>query len=403
MFGSGFNPPHSGHLALLRLAISQRNPDLVLLVPTGNPPHKKIVMSSPKARLAMTKELAKLLPVQCEVLDFELNNKRISYTYNTLRHVKKLFKDSHIDLLMGSDMLFYFNKWHRYGDIIRLCTIVAAVRQDEDRRSVTSAAVAIKNMGGSVDILPLKPVITSSSEVRRLIQSNLPYEHVVPDEISQIIASERLYRPIHLRTLSLEIKNLMSKKRYHHTIMVCKMAINLARRNHYSIYNAAAAALLHDIAKEFSREKMLQLLADGGIMIRWQDTPFPIWHGFAGAEYAKKKLGVLDESILDAIRFHSIGRKGMTTLDKIIFLADMVSEDREYDEVDDLRAKALVNLDAAVLDSLVLNLSWLRRDNKDITVQTLEAIEEMKALTHPEKKIAASPSKQDKEYINREN
>ncbi len=385
LFGSGFNPPHSGHLALLQLAVSHRKPDLVLLVPTGNPPHKKIVLSSPKARLAMTKELAKLLPVRCEVLDFELKNKRVSYTYNTLRHIKKLYPGCHIDLLMGSDMLFYLNKWHRYKDIIHFCTVVAAVRKDEDRRSVTSAAVAIKHMGGDVDILSLKPVITSSSEVRRLIQSFLPYEHVVPSEISQIIKSERLYRPIHLRTLSLEVKNLMSQKRYHHTLMVCKMAIILARRNNYSIYKAAAAALLHDVAKEFSREKMLQLIANSGIITRWQDTPFPIWHGFAGAEYAKKELGVLDETILDAIRFHSVGRGGMSMLDKIIFLADMVSEDREFDELVDLRGKALCDLDGAVHDSLMLNLSWLRRDGKDITVHTIEAIEAIERLAHPER------------------
>ncbi len=397
LFGSGFNPPHNGHLALLQLAVACQKPDLVLLVPTGNPPHKKIIMSSPNGRFKMAQELAKLLSVKCEVLDFELKRKRLSYTFNTLRYIKKRFPVSEIDLLMGSDMLFHLNKWHRYTDLIKICNIVAAVRADEDRRRVTSAAVAIKGLGGKVAILPLDPIETSSSEVRRLIQARLPFDHLVPEGVVKVIKSEKLYRPIHLRTLSASVKKLMSAKRYNHTMMVCKMAIILSREHGYDIYKAAAAALLHDIAKEFSREKMLQLLSSGGIMSRWQDTPFPIWHGFAGAEYSKKELGVLDEDILNSIRFHSVGRKGMTTLDKIIFLSDMVSDDREYQEVHALRQLAIKDIDQALLEALMLNLEWLRRDGKDVTVHTIEAIEELKTPKGNTKKKRNSDSGENKQ------
>ncbi len=415
LFGSGFNPPHNGHLALLRLAVSQRKPDLVLLVPTGTRPPMKVILASSDGRFRMAQEIAKIIvekcSVKCEVLDFELKSKKLSYTYNTLRHVSRLFSNCEIDLLMGSDMLFYLNKWHRFTDLIKQCTIIAAVRTDEDRRRVTSAAVAIKSLGGQVDILALDPVVTSSTDIRRLIQEGKPYGYLLPKGVEQIIKKEKLYRPTHLRYLALEVKKTLSKRRFHHTLMVCKMAINLSRAHGYDTYKSASAALLHDIAKEFSREKMLQLLNNSDIIFRWQDTFFPIWHGFAGAEYAKKELGVLDESILDAIRFHSVGRKGMTRLDKIIFLSDMVSEDREFEEVLWLRQMSTEDLDKALLEALKLNLEWLRQDGKDITIHTVEAIEELersveeskkkKDLTSDERKFERNSSEKRKEEKNK--
>ncbi len=160
--------------------------------------------------------------------------------------------------------------------------------------------------------------------------------------------------------------------------MVCKMAICLARVHQIPTYKVCAAALLHDVAKEFSHENILQLIKESGIIIECQELPSFVLHGYAGAQYAKQSLGVADEEILSAIRCHSTGKTGMTTLDKIIYLADMVGEDRSFKEVTELRKLAIDDLDAAMIKSLELSLFWLKRDNKRIAPQTKQALDELK-------------------------
>ncbi len=378
LFGSAFNPPHNGHVTLINEAVKQRAPDIVILVPTGNPVHKKIPNNTKKARLKMSMELAKLVGCKCLVSDYEIKRKKPSYTLDTLLHIKKKYPGSSVELLIGSDMLLYFSKWHRYTEIIKLCTVVAAARDDVDRRMVTSVITAINNLGGNALLMPINPVVISSGEIRRMVQQSQDFSELVPNKIVQIIKSEKLYRPLHLRVIAKHAEKQLSAKRYHHTLMVCKMAIKLANINGVNRYKACVAALLHDVAKEFSQENMLQLLKNSDIITKWKDVPFSIWHGFAGAEYAKQELMVLDEEILSAIRWHSTAKAGMSKLDKIIYLADMVSEDRDFAQLPELRQKVFVDLDGALLDSLKLCLDWLSRDAKPISPYTLQALEELK-------------------------
>ncbi len=378
MFGSAFNPPHNGHLTLINEAVAARKPDLVVLVPTGNPVHKNMPPCPKKIRLKMSRALACLVNCECTVLDYELKRNKPSYTIDTLLYLRKKYPGFKIELLMGSDMLLYFSKWHRYKEIINLCTIVAAIRDDVDSRRVTSVVMAINNLGGDALLLSMKPFVISSGEIRTRLQLSQDCSELIPDRVLEIVTEEKLYRAVHLRTIARKVEKQLSAKRNHHTLMVCKMAIKLARKNGVNNYKACAAALLHDVAKEFSQEKMLQLIKNSGIMIKWQDLPFSVWHGFAGAEFAKQELMVLDEEILSAIRWHSTGKAGMSKLDKIIYLSDMVSEDREFAELADLRTMALLDLDTALLASLELCLHWLSQDSKPISTYTLQAIDELK-------------------------
>ncbi len=386
MFGSAFNPPHNGHLRLINEAIKKRNPDLVLLVPTGNPAHKKIADCPQHSRLRMAHELAGIADEKCEVLDYELKKKTISYTINTIHHIQKKYPECEIDLLIGGDMLLYFLNWYSYTEIIKSCTIVAAMRENEDIEKISSVIEKIRGFGGNVELLRFEPFVISSREIREKLRQSKDCSHLIPKEVLEIIKVDKLYRPIHLRTISQHVKELMSPKRYHHTLMVCKMAIRLARIKGVELYKVCAAALLHDVAKEFSQEKMLQLMQEDDIIIEWQDIPCSIRHGYAGAAYAKKELFINDEEILWAIRCHSTGKKNMTVLEKIIYLSDMISEDRSYKEVTRLRELAMKDMDAALLASLELSLFWLSRDKKDISPNTVEAIEELKGKVIEEKK-----------------
>ncbi len=380
LFGSAFNPPHNGHLNLINEAVRARTPDLVLLVPTGNPVHKKISDCPADSRLRMATSFAEYVEANCKVLNYEIKRKKPSYTIDTIHHIIRKYPGCEIDLLIGGDMLQYFSKWYNYTEIMRLCNIVAAVREHGDRRPITSIITAIRGLGGNADLLSIKPFVLSSGEIRDRLRSLQDCSKLVPPAVLDIIKKNKLYRPPHLRTLARHVEMVLSPKRYHHTMMVCKMAICLARINNIPTYKVCAAALLHDVAKEFSHEKMLQLIKEGGIINKLQEIPFSVLHGYAGAEYAKKEMLVSDEEILSAIRCHSTAKAGMTACDKIVYLADMVSEDRSYKEVTELRTLAMTDLDAGLLKSLELSLHWLRRDNKQISPHTLQAIEELKGI-----------------------
>ncbi len=385
LFGSAFNPPHNGHLNLINEAVKAKKPDIVLLVPTGVPVHKKINDCSSDNRLKMAYAFSEYVEAKCKVLTYEIKRKKPSYTIDTVRHINKKYPDCEIDLLIGGDMLLYFSKWYNYTELLCHCNIVAAVRENGDRRPITSVITAIRNLGGSAELLTIKPFVLSSSDIRARLRSQQDCTKLVPTKVLDIICKGKLYRPPHLRTLARQVEKELSPKRYHHTLMVCKMAICLARINCIPTYKVCAAALLHDVAKEFSHEKMLQLIKEDGIINKLHEIPFSTLHGYAGAAFAKKEMMVDDEEILCAVRYHTTARKEMTIYDKIVYLADMVSEDRNYKEVIELRNLAMTDINKALLRSLELSICWLKRDNKQISPHTLQAIEDLKGQIFEEK------------------
>lgn len=149
------------------------------------------------------------------------------------------------------------------------------------------------------------------------------------------------------------VKGRLSEKRYQHTLNVKKMAVKLARRYGVQEEKAALAALLHDAAKEISKEEMKALMAqypqyaEGG-----ESRPVPVWHGVCAAILARTEWGVTDEAVLSAIACHTAGKPGMTKLDKVVYLADMTSKERDWPGVNKLRKLEMKDLDAAMLAAL---------------------------------------------------
>ena len=149
------------------------------------------------------------------------------------------------------------------------------------------------------------------------------------------------------------VKGRLSEKRYQHTLNVKKMAVKLARRYGVQEEKAARAALLHDAATEIPKEEMKALMAqypqyaEGG-----ESRPVPVWHGVCAAILARTEWGVTDEAVLSAIACHTAGKPGMTKLDKVVYLADMTSKERDWPGVNKLRKLEMKDLDAAMLAAL---------------------------------------------------
>ena len=149
------------------------------------------------------------------------------------------------------------------------------------------------------------------------------------------------------------VRSRLSDKRYEHTINVKKMAVKLAKHYGADEEQAALAALLHDAAKEIGKDEMCAIMqahpeyAEGG-----EARPTPVWHGVCASILARTEWGVTDEAVLSAIACHTAGKPGMTQLDKILYLADMTSAERDWPGVEKLRKLELKDLDAAMLAAL---------------------------------------------------
>ena len=141
-----------------------------------------------------------------------------------------------------------------------------------------------------------------------------------------------------------------------------------------------ATALLHDIAKELPRDRLLQIFTENAIIAgNAAQRPAPVWHGAAAAILAQTQYGVDDGEILSAIRCHTTGRPGMTKLDKIIYLADMASYERTYPEAEQLRRHALADLDRTAIEGLGLSIAWLKAGGKPVDEESLLAYADLRA------------------------
>lgn len=175
-------------------------------------------------------------------------------------------------------------------------------------------------------------------------------------------------------------KKNLSAKRYEHVCNVRKLAVKMAEAHGVDKDKAALAALLHDIAKELPKEKVLQIFAEHAIMAgNIEERPSSVWHGVAASILAKTEYGVDDAEILSAIACHTTGKLHMTKLDKIIYLADMASLERTYPEAEMLRREAMEDLDRTTIKGLGLSIEWLKAAGKPVDEQTLLAYAEQRA------------------------
>lgn len=178
------------------------------------------------------------------------------------------------------------------------------------------------------------------------------------------------------------VKHRLSEKRYRHVKNVAAAARELAICHGEDPDMAELAGWLHDVVKECSEGELLQLMAQDDIMAgSTKQRPFPIWHGPCGAIYAKHFLGVNNKEVLDAIACHTTGRVGMTTMDKILFLADATSAERSFPGVAEIRALAKTDINAAVIDSMLENINYLNRRGKPLDNDTVLALEALQQET----------------------
>ncbi|TWJ52776.1 hypothetical protein CHCC5024_1119 [Bacillus licheniformis] len=167
------------------------------------------------------------------------------------------------------------------------------------------------------------------------------------------------------------VKEQLTEQRYIHTVGVMETAVKLAERFGADLKKAEIAAIFHDYAKFRPKEEMKQIILDGGGPLEVLNFHHELWHAPAGATLVKTEVGITDEDILSAIRFHTSGRPNMTLLEKVVYVADYIEPGRRFPGVEEVRTLAEEDLDSALIQALKNTITFLISKNQAVYPETV--------------------------------
>lgn len=380
LFGGAFDPPHNGHLSILKEASQYTDFDKIIVMPTGTPTHKKGCMVPFDVRLHMAEQAFADVADNVEISDYEGTNLKDDYTYLTLRYLKEKYDNADIYMLIGSDSLFSFTSWKNSDEVLTNCTPVVFARQDNLEEKIVAEIDKIKAAGHNAVYIPHKVTEVSSSGYR----SSKHDDSILPQKVEAVTDEYFLYSDDETQrlkgTAKLLAKLMLNEKRYQHTLNVEKLAAELGELYSLDVDKLRISALLHDILKNAPKDILLHRAGQSGIINRIEDKPKQTLHGFAAADYAEKEMGITDEDILWAVRSHTCGRSGMSDFEKVIYLADMLCEGRKFEVRDYLLGLARKNLDMAMHEALVHSVKWIESKGNVVDTDSLEALDYFRKL-----------------------
>ena len=184
LLGGTFDPIHLGHLVLAEEVAEALKLDKVVFVPAYQPPHKTQNPSAgPKDRYKMT-ELAIAGNPRFEISDIEINTRRKCFTVETLRKLKKIYKNSKLFFITGSDSLFALPTWKDIEEIYKISQFVVGRRPGYPLESVPHKVLVVK----------ISPIDISSSQIRKWIKQGRSVKYLVPDAVIRYIKKKGLYK-----------------------------------------------------------------------------------------------------------------------------------------------------------------------------------------------------------------
>lgn len=168
-------------------------------------------------------------------------------------------------------------------------------------------------------------------------------------------------------------KNL-TQKRFNHCLCVRDEAVRLAKKYSADEKKAYWAGLLHDVTKDRDDAEHFE------IFNKYNYTPDPLtkierklWHAKSGALLLKNELGVTDDEIISAIDCHTTAKENMTLLERVLYIADFTSSDRDYDGIEEIRQAADKSLEDAMDIALTFTVTDLVERRKAVHPDTFKA------------------------------
>ena len=174
------------------------------------------------------------------------------------------------------------------------------------------------------------------------------------------------------------LKSRLVEKRYKHSLCVADEAKRLAIKYGGDAEKCYLAGLLHDITKNASSEEHLKIFETFGIMLNSiEKNANKLWHALSGAAYIEYVLGIKDRELIDAVKYHTTAKANMSLTEKILYLADFTSLDRDYDDVDIIRSLVDKSLDEGLMYALRYSIKDLADNKRAIHNCTIEAYNQL--------------------------
>lgn len=357
--------------------------DKVIIIPSCIPPHKiPGRLASGEDRLEMCR-IAFGKDSRFEISSLELDRGDKSYTVETLRELKKIYPDDELFFVIGSDMLETFTQWYKWEEILTLCTVCAASRENG---FVPDLSGYTEEQRSRIIFLETEPLEVSSTQVRIEIERSDGSE-LIDGEVMDYINEKNLYDD-GLKQYRKLLYERLDERRIFHSECVSESAAALAEKYGADPEKARLAGLLHDVMKNASEEEHFECIRKAGYETnRIDETNRKVWHQKSGAAFLKVSGTVSDEEILSAIAWHTTGRAGMSLLEKIVYIADFISADRDYNDVGVVRKLAAQSLEKAILYTSRYTINKLASQNLPIHPATVDCYNDMLDILGKESNI----------------
>jgi nicotinate-nucleotide adenylyltransferase len=314
LFGGSFDPFHTDHVNIVKACHDDLKFDEVWIIPAYVNPFKHVSTSSVSQRLKMIEIATKDLPY-VKISQYEISKKQKSYTFETVKYFKNEYPDLDFSFIIGSDQLDSFESWNFFDDLIKMIDFKVFLRSDSYRKDIVEKY--------HLEVFEFENNFLSSTDIR-----NLNRVDVQIPEVNDFINDNMMY-------LYERLETKMDEKRYYHSLNVGQMSLELAKLNGVDLNKALFAGTLHDIAKRWSHDEMKKYLEKYNPELL--NEPEPVWHSFVGAMHIKYDWLFHDDEIISAIHKHTVGDTEMSPLDMIVFCADKISIERNYEGVEEMR------------------------------------------------------------------
>ena len=183
IFGGSFNPIHYGHLMICEYIKEEMGLDKVIFIPTGNPPHEMV-------RLAISPN------PDFEISDIETTRVKLSYTVDTIRELKEIYKEEKLYFLIGLDSLFQLKTWKKIGDLSQEIEFVVALRPGYINKEEINNEIDFlrENFGTKINLIKTPLYEISSTDLRDRIHEGKSLRYLIPKKVLDYIEESGFYK-----------------------------------------------------------------------------------------------------------------------------------------------------------------------------------------------------------------
>lgn len=380
IYGGSFNPLHVGHIRAANFAKEAFSLDKLLLIPSGVSCHKAVPENTPTD--AQRLEMLQLAADGCdglEVCDIELQRGGVSYTWETVETLRRQYPDAEHYLCMGTDMFLSFHNWKYPEKILPYVTLAVLDRGGNSTDEIARQTQNLQDLGARIVFADNPVTRISSTDLRRMLAFRCA-EAFLPKPVADYIHNHGLYgtdrdlKNLPMEALEQTVIGLLKPNRVAHVLGCRDTSAELAKIWGADETDAARAGMLHDITKALDGPLQLDLCRAYDVELNAFSQANPkTLHALTGSLVAERIFGE-NEDVVSAICSHTTGKANMNTLEKIVYVADYMEPNRNFDGVEELRRLAYTDLDKALKLGLEMTLALLKEQGREISPESQQAL-----------------------------